>query len=234
MRQIASISRFRTLYLGSLAVFVVVAVGNELMAAQDEKPIQVTVRRASNAIDDAIRIVGFRLDGNYYDFEKSRASPPINTTPGWLERLEIDVKNISPKTVVAGTIQVECPSINHGPQDQMIMDQFTLGIVPDRANFHPGVIVISPLLASNASTKPSILIEPNHEMTFVLGQDLDRTRGKAPPSGPFPDCTVWPVVFYFSDGTYWVRRHFYKPDPNSDHGYIEISPKEFGMVIPAY
>ena len=200
--------------------------------AQGSAPVKITIRRANYAIDDAVRIVGLRLDGNYYDFEISRALPPIDTTPGWLERLEIVVKNVMPetsnKTLVAGTIQVECPGINNGPKEQMIFDQFTLGIVPDRFRFPSG----RPQMSSD-TTKPPISVEPGQKVSFALGKDFDRMRGKIPSSGPYPDCTVEPKVFHFSDETMWQPRQFYKSDPNSDRKYIKITPEEFGIVVPA-
>lgn len=195
---------------------------------QGNAPAEITIRRASNAIDDAVRIVGFRLDGHYYDLENARVSPSIRATPGWLERVEIVVKNISPKIMVAGTIQVECPSINHGPREQFIYDQFTLGIVPDRFRSPSGAP-----LASRATTRPPISVSPGQEGTFVLGNDFERMRKKIQPGGPFPDCTVWPIVFHFSDGTYWERRQFFKPDPNSTSGYVRITPEEFGISSKA-
>jgi hypothetical protein len=221
-------SAFLILILAGL-VSVIAAVYTNRALAQGNTPGDIKLRRANYEIDDAVRIVGARLDGNYYDFEKSRELPPISTTSGWLERLQFVVKNTSPKVLIAGTIRIECPSINHGPRDQMIFDEFTLGIVPDRFRYSSG-----PPQASLDTTRPPISVQPSQEATFVLGSDFDRMRKKLPQSGPFPDCTVEPMAFHFSDGTYWVRRHFYKPDPNSDHGYIEISPKDFGLTVPAY
>jgi hypothetical protein len=191
------------------------------LAAQGNPPATITIRRASYAIDDAVRITGFVLDGKTYDLSKTRVVQ-FETTSGWLERLEVIVHNNVPKTMVAGSIQINCPSLNHGPKDQMVVGQFTLGSVPDRFRFPSG-----PQYASHASTKPPISVEGGKDLSFVLGKDFDRMRELLSQRDPYPDCTVDPLVFHFSDETMWQPGTFYKPDPNSDRGYVKIPLEEF-------
>jgi hypothetical protein len=198
--------------------------------AQGNAPVQLTIRRTPYAIDDAARIAGFTLDGKFYDLSKARDSAPIQAMPGWLERLQIIVQNISPKSVIAGTIQVWCPALGNGhtPQEPRVTDQFILGIVPDRFG-----AVRRREDASSADTPSPIVIPPGGGMNFVLKNDFARMRKKLPQGDPTPDCTLDPREFFFSDGTMWSPRQFYKPDPSSDHGYVKATPEEFGMGAPA-
>jgi hypothetical protein len=184
----------------------------------------VTIRRMSNNIDDPIRIIGFRLDGQYYDLSNARNSPSISTTSGWLERLSFVVRNVSPKNLVAGTIQVACPAIGpgHPIEETRIFDQFTLGTIPER--FRP-----TAQRSVESAVPRAISIPPGGEMEFVLSNDFDRMRRHIPQNGPVPDCVVDPKSFFFADGMMWSPLRFYKPTPGSDHGYTGITAHEFGM-----
>jgi len=225
------VCKYRTLLIflsGGLALIASTCADRAL--AQGNPPVEVIIRRASYAIDDAARIAGFTLDGKFYDLSKARDSAPIQTTPGWLERLQITVQNISPKSVIAGTIQVWCPALGNGhtPQEPRVTDRFILGIIPDRFG-----AVRRREDASSADTPSPILISPGGRMGFVLENDFARMRKKLPEGGPTPDCTLDPREFFFSDGTMWSPRQFYKPDPSSDRGYVSMTPDEFGIDAPA-
>jgi hypothetical protein len=153
----------------------------------------------------------------------------IHTTDGWLERLQIAVVNRSAKTVIAGVVQLTCPAIGdgHTRDEPRIWDQFALGIIPER--FRPN----QHTQTSSADTPPPISIGPNNQMTFILGNDFSRMRKKIADGAITTDCTVDPRTFFFSDGTMWSPRQFYKPDPNSEHGYVNIGAEEFGAGASA-
>jgi len=200
------------------------------VVAQSPTPDTITIRRSSDNIADAIRITGFKLDGVSYDLTSSKNSQPIATLPGWLQRLQIVVQNRSSKKVIAGTIQVTCPGVSkdHPIDDPRIWDQFTLGIFPDR---YFGRAIQD---ASSAGTPPLISVKPKDEMVFILQDDFSRMTKKIAQGPQFSECTVDPRNFFFDDGTMWSPRQFYKPDPNSDRGYVPITAQEFGMEVPAY
>jgi hypothetical protein len=200
-----------------------------LAVAQDKPSIQVIMRRAPYAIDDPVRITEFKLDGQVYDFTKGRNSDPVQTMSGWLQRLQFTVHNFSQKNIVAGIIQVTCPAMGNGHtlQERRVLDQFVLGVVPDRFG-NSGRNEVAP----SAKSHPPISIGPNGEMSFVLQNDFSRMQKQILESDPTPDCAVDPRAFFFSDGTMWSPRHFYKPDPNSDHGYVSMTAHEFGIDVP--
>ena len=228
-------SHLRRMFLPLLGAAYLVFGGYRFLAQSNTQdtsnaPTPVTIRRAPYAIDDAVRIVGFRLDGQYYDLSKTRDSAPIRTKSGWLERLQFFAQNLSPKSVIAGTIQVTCPAMGNGHtiEEPRVWDQFSIGTIPDRFS------AAKPKKdASSAQTQQPISIAPKGEMYFVLQNDFARMRKKVTAGGPTPDCTVDPRAFFFSDGSMWSPRHFFMPDPGSNHGYVSITPEEFGIEVPA-
>jgi hypothetical protein len=194
-----------------------------LAYAQDPRSPTVTIRRISRNIYDPVAIIGFQLDGQSYDLAGVKNSPSIPVSPGWLERLSIIVRNVSPKTLTAGIIQFTCPALGNGHalQEPRIIDQFTLGVIPGR---------FRPVAAGDSKNKKLIelSVAPGQDAIFSLGNDFERMRTKLS-TGPQPsDCTVHPVRFFFADDSMWSPLHFYKPNLKSERGYVDSTREEFG------
>jgi hypothetical protein len=228
-----------------LRVFIalVVAAGSfasERIYAQDkpvaDQPlIAVEVRGAPGNVTDTVRITGFRVDGVTYDL--AYAAPPrfdgaprFDTKPDWYERLEIVAQNKSNKTVVAAYLQVECvpPGQGQWPAGSFVIPVH-VGREPDRFVYARA----PPSTPHRIPEEAPIAISPGKQFVIALKDLPARAFSDARKNDPPTACTLDLQFVHFSDGTMWATGgQFFKPNPDSEYGYIKATPEEFGMKLP--
>jgi hypothetical protein len=233
MKSVSDVFTFRRLRALVAVATIVGTISHGSIRAQDkpavDKPlISVEMRREPGNIYDPARITGFRLDGQFYSLGTISDRPIFDTTADWIERVEVIALNRSSKTIIASNLQFTCPSI---PQDRTnqhrLIFQINVGTPPDRwvyptnpppPNFHSGFI------------QTPISVAPQGNWVFAVKDSLKFNQARLREVPPPTACFVGFRTIHFSDGTMWSpSAQFYKPDPNSDRGYVRITPEEFGM-----
>jgi len=240
MTNMESVSRafiFRQLrvLIALAAIGWVISLGS--IRAQDKPitnktPIFLGVRQESANILDAVKVIGFRIDGVSYVFPPKYALVRFDISQGWLDRFEVITKNVSPKTLIAANLQITCEDVSHKndlPPNTLppfFAIQLTLGRMPDR--FRPVNLPASaPPLPQTAA---AISIAPQGELVFMAKDMAERDREAATKLPTITFCFVGLRFALFSDGTmYQMNGQFVKPDPASDYGYVKMTPEEFGM-----
>lgn len=131
----------------------------------------------------------------------------------WVNRLAIEVKNISVKEIAFGQVIVNFPETGTGSSDRPI---FSTGAVLGREP-------ISAFRMRDGSThpvppsvlrRPEIAVASGEIMQFSLEGDLtsqgeaERRAGRA-----IERVTIMPHEFFFADGTKWESGRYLAPDP---------------------
>jgi hypothetical protein len=186
--------------------------------------IMATVRREKGNALDAVRITGIKIDGQFYSLAPLEPPAPFKARFDWINHAQIIAKNVSNKTMIAGRLKINCPGLGQiGKEPPAIFDMLVLGQIPQR--FSRSADDPEPSDATKA--RAMISVPPNGEVVFMVDADSTGLRSRLNPSANPDACEIGLRDFHFADGSMWMPRQFFKPNPQSDHGYIRISASEF-------
>jgi hypothetical protein len=154
---------------------------------------------------------------------------PVSVSPGWVNRLAIEIQNVSKKDIVYGEVIVEFPETGTGnPADNK--PTFTtissLGREPATAFLRRDGT--SRPVPESMLHRPEIRIPPGETMRFSFNANPNDTSEADVYrlAGAIHKVTVLPRTFFFADGSIWRGGGFAIPAP-PPIVWREVSPDEF-------
>jgi len=189
-----------------------------------QQTIMATVRREKGNAFDAVRIIGIKVDGQLHSLAPLEPPAPFRARLDWINHTQIIAKNVSTKTLIAGRLWINCPGIGQiANEPPAIFDMLVQGQIPQRFSR----LADDPEPSDATKARPKISVPPDGEVVFTVDVDSTGLRSRLKPSASPVACEFGLRDFHFADGSMWIPRQFFKPDPQNDHGYIRISASEF-------
>lgn len=179
-----------------------------------------TVHTESSNILDPIKIVQLLVDG-----KEVHRGIPFQAGPDWLQHLTVVIQNKSGKDLTAAQIMIDFPELGDGSHERPIVGtQIRIGQRPEHALYSQSGEKI------RAESTAPIRIAPGSTVSFSFSDFMDRIRstvaGYRDPAD-LNQCWIRLQVFFFSDGTRWIKGMYTRPDPATPGKYIPISRDDF-------
>ncbi|QMV18756.1 hypothetical protein GOB94_08720 [Granulicella sp. 5B5] len=191
-------------------------------AADSASQSEIVFTLRNDMTNAPIQVVGISIEGKKVSF-----GTPVRLTGNWLGKIRVDVKNISPKELVYGTLTVWFPETGDGTSQHPYMTSaISLGRRPLVA-FRRKDGTLAPI--------PSA-IEKQVEVSFLPGSTM--SFQVEPERASYEQQQVYSAAdeitkaelrfssFYFADGTQWTGGTYFAPVP-PPQVWKEITPAEF-------
>ncbi|HEY6339619.1 MAG TPA: hypothetical protein VIW68_14095 [Candidatus Sulfotelmatobacter sp.] len=207
---------------------------SSVIAAQDGTAITPrTVQLSPSLPNDPVKIVKVMLDGTEVKpgmqaWPADKPGVPFQGGDDWYNHLTVVLKNISPKKIVCGGVNVIFLGLGDGtPNHPMVGEQTSVGQRPEHGQY-------SGITGRKLEEPPrdAILVEPGQEFR-VQAVSPDRLEGvketieSRQPVPSIASIRVGLSTVYFEDGTKWAANLYYRPDFRAKGKYVVISRKEF-------
>jgi hypothetical protein len=206
----------RVLAVSSLLLLI----ASPLAFAQNSQDVQRSVVKGRWSLSDPVRIMAV-----FYDGKPIKSRVPFPAPDDWLNHVSLLVENDSPKTLIAGFIQVAFPDLGV-PVPIKTID---FGRFPDAQLYtstgekkqrRPGEVPIS--------------IPPGKSVIVNMSTDYQRLEELLESRGSLSKVTLCVIdngAFYFDDDTRWMEGSFTRADLSKPGTYSPITREDFNKVI---
>jgi hypothetical protein len=211
----------RWLPASAAVLLVIPACGVPACAQQSAEPaadITFALPDADHIASWPVAIREFAIDGKPIRFDR-----PVHVQGSWLRTVAVTLRNVSPKTIVQGGINLVFPESGDGseahPYEACWSQQ---GRVPkivylghDGYHLPPGYDLLKPLQ-----------LAPGADLRLIFSACGDATQAKLA-GQPIHQASLTFTSFYFADDSRWSAQEYFLPPLPGTRQWRRVTPNEF-------
>jgi hypothetical protein len=157
------------------------------------------------------------------DGKPIRLDRPVNVQGSWLRTMTITLRNVSPKTIVQGGVDLVFPESGDGsaahPFEACWSQQ---GQVPKIVYLaHDGYH-----LPPGYDLQPPLQLAPGADLQLTFSACGDATQAKLA-GQPIHQASLTFTTFYFADDSRWSAQQYYLPPLPGTRQWRRVTPNEF-------